>query len=146
MRHDFYRPAALMRMEGGLDGAGKPVALRFATSVQASVLARLFPPITWLGPDATQFEGTVGLPYAIPNRRSDLARISTPVPIGSWRSVGHSITAFAKESFIDEMAHEAGADPLAFRLAMLGDEPRLAALLKLVLRKASHSKSSKHRH
>ena len=136
MRHDFYRPAALMRMEGGLDGAGKPVALRFATSVQASVLARLFPPITWLGPDATQFEGTVGLPYAIPNRRSDLARISTPVPIGSWRSVGHSITAFAKESFIDEMAHEAGADPLAFRLAMLGDEPRLAALLKLVADKA----------
>lgn len=136
IQHDFYRPAAIMRMEGGLDAGNKPTALRFATSVQASVLARLFPPITWLGPDDTQFEGTVGLPYAIPNRRSDLARISTAVPIGSWRSVGHSITSFAKESFIDEMAQAAGADPVAFRLAMLGEQPRLTALLKLVAEKS----------
>jgi isoquinoline 1-oxidoreductase beta subunit len=135
MTHDFYRPAAIVRVEGGLDAAGKPVALRFATASQ-SIMARMFPPATWLGPDFTQFEGTVGVPYAIANRRSEVAVIESQVPVGSWRSVGHSITAFAKESFIDEMAHEAGADPLDFRLKLLADQPRLAALLKTVAEKS----------
>jgi isoquinoline 1-oxidoreductase subunit beta len=136
IQHDFYRPAALVRVEGGLDASGRPTALRFATASQ-SILARVFPPVTWIGPDFTQFEGTVGLPYAIPNRRSDVAVVANAVPVGSFRSVGHSITAFAKESFIDEMAHAAGSDPLAFRLALLADQPRLAALLKLVADKAN---------
>jgi isoquinoline 1-oxidoreductase beta subunit len=135
MGHDFYRPAALVRAEGGLDRAGKPVALRFATASQ-SILARVFPPATWIGPDFTQFEGTVGLPYAIPNRRAELAVITNPIPVGSWRSVGHSITAFAKECFLDEMAHEAGADPIAFRLSLLAHHPRLSALLRMVADKS----------
>ena len=67
MTHDFYRPAAIVRVEGGLDGAGKPVALRFATASQ-SIMARMFPPATWLGPDFTQFEGTVSTQYAIPKQ------------------------------------------------------------------------------
>jgi isoquinoline 1-oxidoreductase subunit beta len=135
MTHDFYRPAAIVRVEAGLDGAGKPLALRFATASQ-SIMARMFPPATWLGPDFTQFEGTVGVPYAIANKRSEVAVIDNPIPVGSWRSVGHSITAFAKESFIDEMAHEAGVDSLEFRLSLLGAHPRLTALLKLVADKA----------
>ncbi len=135
IQHDFYRPAALVRAQGGLDAAGRPIALRFAIASQ-SILARVFPPATWIGPDFTQVEGAVGAPYAIPNRRVDVARIDNAVPVGSWRSVGHSITAFAKESFIDEMAHEAGVDPLAFRLATLADESRLTALLKLAADKA----------
>jgi isoquinoline 1-oxidoreductase beta subunit len=135
MTHDFYRPAAIVRVDGGLDGAGKLVALRFAT-VSQSILARMFPPAVWLGPDFTQFEGTVSIPYSISGKRTELAVIDAAVPVGTWRSVGHSITAFAKESFVDEMAHEAGADPLQFRLNMLGDQPRLSALLKLVADKA----------
>ena len=129
MQHDFYRPAALVRMEGGLDAEGKPVAWRLAIANQ-SILARVFPPATWLATDETQIQGAVALPYAIANRRTDLATIETAVPVGSWRSVGNSITAFAKESFLDEMASAAGADPLAFRLALLADAPRLAALLQ----------------
>ncbi len=135
IQHDFYRPAALARAQGGLDAAGRPTALRFAIASQ-SILARVFPPATWIGPDATQFEGAVGAPYAIANKRVDVVAVDNPVPVGPWRSVGHSITAFAKESFIDEMAHEAGADPLAFRLAMLAGEPRLTALLRLAADKA----------
>jgi isoquinoline 1-oxidoreductase beta subunit len=135
IQHDFYRPAALVRAEGGLDAAGQPTALRLAIASQ-SILARVFPPVTWIGPDVTQVEGAVGAPYAIGAKRVDVARVDNAVPVGSWRSVGHSITAFAKESFVDEMAHEAGADPVAFRLAMLADQPRLAATLRLAAGKA----------
>ena len=135
MQHDFYRPAALVRAEGGLDASGRPIALRFAV-VSQSILAREFPPLTWIGPDFTQIEGVVAAPYAIAAKRVDVATVDNAVPVGSWRSVGHSITAFAKESFIDEMAHQAGADPIAFRLATLAGEPRLTALLKLVAEKA----------
>ncbi|HYA73914.1 MAG TPA: molybdopterin cofactor-binding domain-containing protein, partial [Roseiarcus sp.] len=135
IQHDFYRPAALVRAEGGLDATGRPTALRFAIASQ-SILARVYPAMTWIGPDPTQVEGAVGAPYAISGKRVDVIAVDNAVPVGPWRSVGHSITAFAKESFIDEMAHEAGADPLAFRLAMLADEPRLAALLRLAADKA----------
>ncbi len=135
IQHDFYRPAALVRAQGGLDAAGRPLALRFAIASQ-SILARVFPPATWIGADITQVEGAVGAPYAIANRRVDVIAVENAVPVGSWRSVGHSITAFAKESFIDEMAHEAGADPLAFRLAMLAEHPRLTAVIKLAAEKA----------
>jgi isoquinoline 1-oxidoreductase beta subunit len=136
IQHDFYRPAALVRVEGGLDGAGKPVSLRFAVASQ-SILAHMLPIATWLGPDPLEFEGLGALPYAIPNRRVESTTVEAAVPIGSWRSVGHSYTGFAKESFVDEMAHEAGVDPLAFRLAMLAEQPRLAAILRLVADKAN---------
>jgi isoquinoline 1-oxidoreductase beta subunit len=135
LQHDFYRPAALVRAEAGLGADGMPAALRFAVA-SPSILARMFPPALWLGPDPLEFEGLVALPYAIPNRRVESARVDTAVPVGSWRSVGHSITAFAKESFIDEMAHAAGADPLAYRLSLLAGRPRLAALLRLAADKA----------
>ena len=136
MQHDFYRPAALVRAEGGLGADSKPSALRFTIANQ-SILARVFPPATWIGARRDRSSKAARLiPYAIPNKRTDLATIDVAVPVGSWRSVGHSITAFAKESFIDEMADAAGADPLAFRLALLENEPRLAALLKLAGEKA----------
>jgi isoquinoline 1-oxidoreductase beta subunit len=58
------------------------------------------------------------------------------VPVGFWRSVGHSHNAFFSESFIDELAHEAKQDPVAFRLALLQETPRHAAVLKLAAEKA----------
>ncbi len=135
IQHDFYRPAARVRARGGLDAAGRPPALRFAIASQ-SILSRAHPTARRIGPDLWQLEGLLKIPYAIPGKRIDAATIDNAVPVGSWRSVGHSIAAFAKESFIDEMAHAAGADPIAFRLAMLADQPRLAALLKLAAEKA----------
>jgi isoquinoline 1-oxidoreductase beta subunit len=135
MQHDFYRPAALVRAEGGLDASGRPIALRFALASQ-SILSRAHPSVRWIGPDLWQLEGLLKIPYGIPQRRIDAATIDNAVPVGSWRSVGHSIAAFAKECFIDEMAHAAGADPVAFRVAMLADQPRLAAALKLAADKA----------
>ena len=59
------------------------------------------------------------------------------MPVGFWRAVGHSHNAFFKESFIDDLAHANGTDPLAFRLGLLANNPRHQAVLKLVAEKAN---------
>lgn len=92
--------------------------------------------VPWLSgpidtPDKTTAEGLFDLPYAIPNQRMRHVATRSGVPIGNWRSVGHSHNAFFSEGFIDELAHAAKRDPLAFRLAMLDDAPRHAAVLRL---------------
>jgi isoquinoline 1-oxidoreductase beta subunit len=120
MRHDFYRPAAIARFEGRVSG-GRAVALKAriaAPSVARQAAARLFgfaPP----GPDKGMVEGLFDQPYAIPNYRVDGHIADLDVPIGFWRSVGASHNGFFTESFIDEMAHAAGADPLGFRLDLI---------------------------
>jgi isoquinoline 1-oxidoreductase beta subunit len=58
------------------------------------------------------------------------------VPVGYWRSVGHSHNAFFVELFVDELAQVAGRDPIDYRLALLGDAPRHAAVLRLVAERA----------
>ena len=62
------------------------------------------------------------------------------VPVGFWRSVGSSHTAFSTECFLDELAHAAGKDPLAFRLSLLEKHPRHAGVLKLAAEKAGWGK------
>jgi isoquinoline 1-oxidoreductase beta subunit len=76
------------------------------------------------------------LPYGFAHQR--MAHVSTKmgVPIGFWRSVGHSHNAFFSESFIDELAVESKQDPVAFRTALLKNAPRYAAVLKLAAEKA----------
>jgi isoquinoline 1-oxidoreductase beta subunit len=74
------------------------------------------------GLDHTQAEGAHEVPYAMPNVRVDVHDAVLPVPVLWWRSVGHTNTAFAVESFIDECAHAAGQDPLAYREALLAAE------------------------
>ena len=87
-------------------------------------------------PDKTTVEGLYDLPYAIPHQRIAHVATRSGVPIGNWRSVGHSHNAFFKESFIDELAFAAQQDPLKFRLSMLADKPRHAAVLQLAAQKA----------
>jgi isoquinoline 1-oxidoreductase beta subunit len=89
-----------------------------------------------LTPDKTANEGLYDLPYDIAHRRFAHAATHSGVPIGFWRSVGHSHNAFFGEGFIDELAHAAGDDPVAFRLSMLEGLPRHAAVLKLAAEKA----------
>ncbi|MEL6519268.1 MAG: molybdopterin cofactor-binding domain-containing protein, partial [Pseudomonadota bacterium] len=119
MRHDFYRPAAMARFRGVVaDGKAQLVDGQIAAqSVTHSSSMRLMgqvPP----GPDRGHVEGAADQPYAIPNYRvtGHLAELS--VPLGFWRSVGNSHNGFFFDTFIDEMAHAAGADPLQFRLDM----------------------------
>ena len=130
MRRDFYRPAAMARMRGVVND-GQPVAVDVsfaATSVILQTMARpaLAP---WTreqavlsGSDLEGLSGAHDQPYSIPNYRVRGHLVSSPLPIGYWRAVGASFGGFFFDSFIDEMAHAAGRDPLAFRVDMAREE------------------------
>jgi isoquinoline 1-oxidoreductase beta subunit len=83
------------------------------------------------GPDKTTAEGAFDQAYEWPHAQVSHTTVKLPVPVGSWRSVGHSHQAFFKESFVDEVAHASGQDPLAFRLSLLKNHPRHAKVLQL---------------
>ena len=141
MTHDFYRPAGVAVLRADLDAQGLPVALQITSAGDAITprwmergLPALAGPID--SPDKTVAEGLFDLPYGVPNQRMAHVATHSGVPVGFWRSVGHSHNAFFSESFIDELAFEAKQDPVAFRLALLNDAPRYAAVLKLVADKA----------
>jgi isoquinoline 1-oxidoreductase beta subunit len=102
--------------------------------VPARVLPRLAPPLAL--PDKTTVEGLYDMPYAIEHLRVAHVATDSGVPVGNWRSVGHSHNAFFCEGFIDELAHAAGQDPYRFRLGLLDAMPRHAAVLRLAAEKA----------
>jgi isoquinoline 1-oxidoreductase subunit beta len=79
------------------------------------------------GPDMGIVEGAFDQPYAIPNYRVEGYLADLDIPLGFWRSVGHSHNGFIHESFIDELAHAAGRDPLDFRLDLVRAESEIAA-------------------
>jgi isoquinoline 1-oxidoreductase beta subunit len=123
MRHDFYRPAAIARFRGraGAEGIGMLDARIAAPSLIRQWVGRLLMPAE-MGPDRTIADGVFDQPYAIANCRVTGYNSDPGVPVGNWRSVGHSHGGFFHESFIDELAHAAGADPLEFRLRHIRPE------------------------
>ena len=88
-------------------------------------------------PDKTTAEGLFDLPYGFANQHMAHVATRSGVPVGFWRSVGHSHNAFFSESFIDELAHETRQGPLEFRRALLKDAPRYLAVLNLAADKAA---------
>jgi isoquinoline 1-oxidoreductase beta subunit len=139
MQHDMYRPAAMARFVAALDEQGRPQAWLnrvAAPSIGLSTTERLLPSMAADSPDKNQIEGAFDLPYAIPNLSVRQLRVKTPVPVGSWRSVGHSYNAFFTEGFIDELAHAARQDPFEYRRSLLADKPRHRAVLELAATKA----------
>ncbi|WKB51015.1 xanthine dehydrogenase family protein molybdopterin-binding subunit [Eleftheria terrae] len=144
LRHDFYRPAAVAVMRAALDAGGLPLSLQIASAGDAITprwiergLPALAGPLD--APDKTTAEGLFDLPYGVPHQRMAHAATHSGVPVGYWRSVGHSHNAFFSEAFIDELAHAAGQDPVAFRLALLAQRPRHQAVLRLAAEKAGWS-------
>ena len=128
MRHDFYRPGFIARMSGLVaEGRAHSIDARIAgQSCTQQAMGR------WLGrqiggPDKGHVAGIFDAPYAVPNFRVDGHLAALDVPVGFWRSVGASANGFFIESFIDEMALAAGADPLAFRLDLARAEWEPAA-------------------
>ena len=137
MKGGRYRPAYVHALRAGLDGEGRIVGWEHHIVGQSmNAGGPLESVLVQNGIDAQSVEGAQHLPYAIPNRRLGLTSTEVGVPVFWWRSVGHSHTAFAVEAFLDELAEAAGADPLAFRLALLADAPRYAAVLRLAAEKA----------
>ncbi len=136
--HDVYRPAAEARMTAGLDAAGNIIAWEAKTA--GGALAHQFSKrnlgIPGAGPDRSTAEGVYDMQYEIPNQSISHVVVDGAVPLGNWRSVGHSQNAFFKESFVDEMASAAGKDPVEFRRTMLLNHPRHLAVLDAAVSKA----------
>lgn len=138
MAHDMYRPAALARFTAALDDKGKVLAYdnkSASGSIMHQVLKRTFG-LPGAGPDKTTAEGEFDMPYQIAHQKIAHVIVPTPVPVGFWRSVGHSHNAFFKESFIDELAHAAGADPVDFRRDLLANRKRHLTVLDAAMNKA----------
>ncbi|MDQ6829965.1 MAG: xanthine dehydrogenase family protein molybdopterin-binding subunit [Gemmatimonadota bacterium] len=138
MQHDFYRPASLHRFTASLDASGAPVSWTHHV-VAPSVIARRMAgptPKTFVDGDSVAGTGKDFI-YAIPNRRVEYTMAETPVPVGFWRSVGHSQNAFVLESFIDEVAHAGKQDPIELRRKLLADKPRHLGVLNLAVAKAN---------
>ena len=157
-QHDIYRPAALHVLQGALSADGNPVAWshrivtqsimkQVADELVSATLPFWVPtPVKraagsmagwYLGrADESAVEGADAVPYAVPNVSVQFIAQDPGVPVGFWRSVGHSHTAFAVESFVDELAHAAGKDPYLFRKGLLAAAPRNRAVLDLVAAKA----------
>ncbi len=136
MRKGVFRPATLVWMRSGLDAAGAPVGMQIKT-VNSSIRARIAPQTVQDGLDKGALEGFAETPYAFPARRVDYVMKNLAVPVGFWRSVANTYSGFAMETFLDELAQAAGRDPAQFRLALLTERPRHAAVLEQVARRAA---------
>ncbi len=133
----YYRPAYVHRLKAGLDKDGKIIAWQHRIVGQSIMAGTPFESMTVKdGVDGTSVEGASNLPYEIANLSVELHTVQAGVPVLWWRSVGSTHTAHATEHMIDILAKEAGKDPVEFRLAMLKDKPRHAAVLKLATEKA----------
>lgn len=156
MRHSPYRPMATHRVRGALDAAGLPLAWHHRVATQSllkqnvgafvgaalpsglSFLKRSLSDLAASGlseSDPVAIEGVDSLPYALPNLAVDFVPVEPGVPVAFWRSVGHSHTAFATESFIDELAHAAGKDPFEYRRTLLALQHRHRWVLELAAEK-----------
>lgn len=131
--HGPYRPAAKGRYRAVLDENNAPKAVHgmiSSQSIMAGTVARLFPGIPAGGPDNTMLQGAFDQPYDFANYRVDAYKAPVPgIDVCSWRSVGNSFNAFMQESFVDEMAHAAGQDPLEFRKAHMAQYPVVISIL-----------------
>jgi isoquinoline 1-oxidoreductase subunit beta len=134
--HDFYRPMQRARFSAALDAAGRVSSLQVRSAGDAITprwvernLPTLAAPVE--APDKSAAEGVFDLPYGFGSQRMSHVATRSGVPVGYWRSVGHSHNAFFSESFIDELALDAKLDPLAFRRSLLEEAPRHLAVLDL---------------
>ncbi|PRH85756.1 aldehyde dehydrogenase [Labrys okinawensis] len=136
IQHDMYRPYYFDRMSAGLDAAGKPVAWTHRIS-GSSILARYYPPAFKDGIDPDAVEAAAEPPYALPNIHVDYVRVEPPgIPTSWWRGVGPTHNVFVVESFMDELAAAAKADPVAYRKELLAHNPRALGVLTLAVEKA----------
>lgn len=134
-RGGYYRPVALHRFTAALDAGGMPIAWSHRVAAP-SILNQLRPGSLRNGVDGDAVAGAAGLPYAIPNLRVDYARADPGIPLWWWRAVGHSHNAFTTESFIDELAHAGGHDPVELRRRLLANAPRHRAVLEAAAARA----------
>ena len=136
IQHDIYRPVYRDTIAATLSD-GKIVGWKYKVS-GSSIMARWLPPAFQKGIDIDAVDSAIDMPYDIPNFHVEYVRAEPPaVPTGFWRGVGPNNNVFAIECFMDELARKAGKDPIEFRRAMLGKQPRFLAALDLVAEKSN---------
>jgi isoquinoline 1-oxidoreductase beta subunit len=138
IRGGYYRPAYVHRVQVAVDKAGMPEAWHHVVAGQSILAGTPFESGVVNGVDRTSVEGIADSPYleATKAKHVSLHSPKTPITVLWWRSVGHTHTAFAMESMIDELAHAAGKDPLAYRLALLEKKPRFVRALETAAKNA----------
>ncbi|MBC7727832.1 MAG: molybdopterin-dependent oxidoreductase, partial [Microbacteriaceae bacterium] len=117
LTHDQYRPMALERVRAGL-GAGNSVSDFWARNMSPSISAQRGR-LPAGAVDSSAVEGLTASPYASTSTLREWCQLGACAPVSYWRSVGHSINAFAAECAIDELAVAAGADPYQFRRRLM---------------------------
>jgi isoquinoline 1-oxidoreductase beta subunit len=143
MAHDFYHPITKCKLVGGLDAKGDLTGLHIRISGQ-SILASLNPEVKKTG-DMITFQGLLpdgdhAISYSVPNLLVEHAMRNPPVPPGFWRGVNINQNTIYMECFMDELAHAAGKDPLAFRRKLMAHHPKQLAVLNAVAEKAGWGK------
>jgi len=141
MTHGRYHPVTMCKLQAGLDDKGALTALHLRISGQ-SILAGVAPqnikdgkdPVVFQGLNAPGPEASIG--YTVPNLLIDHAMRNPSVPPGFWRGVNLNQNAIYLECFIDEVAHAAGQDPLAFRRALMAQHPKHLGVLEAVAERA----------
>lgn len=146
-RHDLHHAATLHRLRAGLDAQGGLAA--WAHRIAGPSILR-----SWMGGQkspsqaSAETNGAFDIPYAVPAITVDYAEVEAPTPLGWWRGIEVVPNVFARECFLDEVAHASGKDPLQFRLDLLGDQgvvkfgrdeadiPRLKKVLQAAAAKA----------
>ena len=146
-RHDYYRPAMAGRLRARINADGS-ISDWWHRLAGPSIYQQLLPDLgdvmlpSWVPGAVTGFigdrigrrdssaaEGAAQLPYRFDGVQVAFHNLPSPLPLGMWRSVGHSHTAFVVESFVDELAHAVGEDPLAFRRRHLPEHSRQRRVL-----------------
>ena len=131
MRCGYFQPATAERFTAGLDADGTLTALKHQTTSSDLTIYDIHGGRNiWTAPakpakgaddyanDQSPW-GAYDTPYEFPHLRVDCADVTSPVPVGPWRAVEYPSTVFGRESFLDEIAHLTGQDPIALRLALL---------------------------
>ncbi|MGF7159498.1 isoquinoline 1-oxidoreductase beta subunit [Rhodoligotrophos appendicifer] len=132
IRGGYYRPIYVHRLRGTI-GADKSITSWQQVVVGQSIITGTpFEAMMGDGYDPTSVEGASDLAYAVPHRQVSLHTTKVDVPVLWWRSVGHTHTGFTTEAFMDELLAAAGKDAVEGRLALLGEQPRHAGVLKRV--------------
>ncbi len=139
--HDFYRPMNVANLRAALDGQGRVQSLRIHSAGDAITprwMKRTLPALAgpFDLPDKTTDEGLFDQPYGFAHQHMAHVATRMGVPVGYWRSVGHSHNAFFIESFMDELAVQTRQDPVEFRRGLLQQAPRHRAVLNLAAAKA----------
>jgi isoquinoline 1-oxidoreductase beta subunit len=153
MKHGVYRPASLMNLKAGVNKAGDITAWqarRVGGNITPRTLENMIPALlpglsdgpvdfitglagdlfqSWII-DYTSIEG-MSEDYDMPNREVSHVTVEHGIPLTFWRSVGHSYTAFAVESMIDELAEKANKDPVDFRLSNTKNNARLNNVIRV---------------